>query len=237
VYALLGAGLWVAVFASGVHATVAGVLLALVIPATTRLDSDAYVDRARGLISDFEGRTVGGEDASTEEHHAALWELEEVTERAQAPMLRFEHALHPWVAFLIVPLFALANAGVRLDIDIGATLQQPVALGVLFGLIIGKQVGITVAAALVVRLGLASLPDGVGWRHIYGAAWLGGIGFTMSLFIATLAYGDSAAELDLAKVAILGASVIAGVGGFVLLRGADTALHDQGTRRAAGSNQ
>jgi NhaA family Na+:H+ antiporter len=223
VYALLGTGLWLAVYASGIHATVAGVLLALTIPATTRLDSDAYVDRARALITDFEGRTVAGEDASTEQHHAALWELEEATERAQAPMLRFEHVLHPWAAFLIVPLFALANAGVRLDIDIGATLQQPVALGVLFGLIIGKQVGITLAAAVVLRLGLASFPDGVGWRHIYGAAWLGGIGFTMSLFIATLAYGDGAAELDLAKVAILGASLIAGAGGFVILRGANTA--------------
>jgi NhaA family Na+:H+ antiporter len=236
VYALLGTGLWLAVFASGVHATVAGVLLALVIPATTRLDSDAYVDRARGLISDFEGRTVGGEDASTEEHHAALWELEDATERAQAPMLRFEHALHPWAAFLIVPLFALANAGVRLDIDLGATLQQPVALGVLFGLIIGKQVGITVAAALVVRLGLASLPDGVGWRHIYGAAWLGGIGFTMSLFIATLAYGDGTAELDLAKVAILGASLIAGVGGFVILRGANRAQDERDSLVPTGVN-
>ena len=218
VYALLGVGLWLAVFASGIHATVAGVLLALTIPATTRLDSDAYVDHARDLIADFEGRTVGGEDASTEEHHAALWELEDATERAQAPMLRIEHALHPWVAFLIVPLFALANSGVRLDVDIGSTLQQPVTLGVILGLIIGKQVGITLGAAAVVRLGLASLPDGVGWRHIYGAAWLGGIGFTMSLFIAALAYGDGTAELDLAKVGILVASLIAGAGGFAILR-------------------
>jgi NhaA family Na+:H+ antiporter len=218
VYALLGVGLWLAVFASGIHATVAGVLLALTIPATTRLDSDAYVDHARDLIADFEGRTVGGEDASTAEHHAALWELEDATERAQAPMLRIEHALHPWVAFLIVPLFALANSGVRLDVDLGSTLQQPITLGVILGLVIGKQVGITLGAAAVVRLGLASLPDGVRWRHIYGAAWLGGIGFTMSLFIAALAYGDGAAELDLAKVGILAASLIAGAGGFAILR-------------------
>jgi NhaA family Na+:H+ antiporter len=220
VYALLGVGLWLAVYASGIHATVAGVLLALTIPATTRLDSDAYVNNARDLIADFEGRTVGGEDASTQDHHAALWELEEATERAQAPMLRIEHALHPWVAFVIVPLFALANAGVRLDMDVGTTLREPVALGVMMGLILGKQVGITLAAAFVVRLGVASLPTGVGWRHIYGAAWLGGIGFTMSLFIATLAYGEASPELALAKVGILAASVIAGVGGFVILRGA-----------------
>jgi Na+:H+ antiporter, NhaA family len=218
VYAVLGVGLWLAVFASGIHATVAGVLLALTIPATTRLDSDRYVDHARQLIADFEGRTVGGEDASTSEHHAALWELEDATERAQAPMLRIEHALHPWVSFLIVPLFALANSGVRLDVDIASTVQQPITLGVILGLIIGKQVGITLGAAAVVRLGLASLPQGVRWRHVYGAAWLGGIGFTMSLFIAALAYGDGAPELALAKVGILAASLIAGAGGFVILR-------------------
>ena len=218
VYALLGVALWIAVFASGIHATVSGVLLALTIPATTRLDSDAYVDQARHLIADFEGRTVGGEDASTSEHHAALWELEAATERAQAPMLRIEHALHPWVAFLIVPLFALANAGVRLDVDLGSTLQQPIPLGVILGLVIGKQLGITLGAAAVVRAGLASLPAGVRWRHVYGAAWLGGIGFTMSLFIAGLAYGEGAAELDLAKVGILAASLIAGAGGLVILR-------------------
>jgi NhaA family Na+:H+ antiporter len=92
------------------------------------------VDHERQLIAEFEGRTVGSEDASTSEHHAALWELEDATERAQAPMLRIEHALHPWVSFLIVPLFALANSGVRLDVDIASTVQQPITLGVILGL-------------------------------------------------------------------------------------------------------
>jgi Na+:H+ antiporter, NhaA family len=226
VYALLGVGLWLAVFQSGIHATVAGVVLALTIPATTRLDSNRYVDEARRHIDEFEGRTVHGEDASTEEHHAALWELEAATERAQAPMLRIEHALHPWVAFLILPLFALANAGVRLDIDVAATIREPIAIGVFLGLVVGKQLGITLAALAVVRMGIASLPAGVGWRHVYGAAWLGGIGFTMSLFIATLAYGDGSPELALAKIAILGASIVAGVGGFAILRRADPAERD-----------
>lgn len=218
VYGLLGVALWLAVFQSGIHATIAGVLLALTIPARTRLDSDAFVEEARTHIIEFEGRTVGGEDASTEHHHAALWELEDVTERAQAPMLRIEHALQPWVAFLIVPLFALANAGVRVETDIVTTIREPVTLGVIVGLVVGKQVGITVAAAAVVRLGLAALPSGVRWRHVYGAAWLGGIGFTMSLFIATLAFGEGTAELGLAKVGILGASVVAGIVGFAILR-------------------
>jgi NhaA family Na+:H+ antiporter len=134
--------------------------------------------------------------------------------------LRIEHALYPWVAFLIVPLFALANAGVRLEADLVSTLREPLTLGVILGLVLGKQVGITLGAAFAVRLGLASLPAGVGWRHIYGAAWLGGIGFTMSLFIATLAYGEESREIALAKVGILAASIIAGLGGFLILQGA-----------------
>jgi NhaA family Na+:H+ antiporter len=128
-----------------------------------------------------------------------------------------EHALQPWVAFAIVPLFALANAGVGLPADVGAALTDPVVVGVVLGLVLGKQVGITLAAWLVVRAGLADLPAGVGWRHIYGGAWLGGIGFTMALFIAELAFGDSGA-LDAAKLGILAASLIAGVGGFLILR-------------------
>jgi len=223
VYAVLGAALWLAVLGSGIHATVAGVLLALTIPATTRLDSDAFVLRARGHVAAFEGRTVGGENASTQNHHAALWDLEAEAERAQAPMLRIEHALQPWVAFLVIPLFALANAGVRIGGDFPGALGEPISLGVIAGLVLGKQVGITVAAMVVVRLGLASLPSGVRWRHVYGAAWLGGIGFTMSLFVATLAYGEGSAELALAKFAILVASVIAGVGGYLILRSVDPA--------------
>ena len=217
VYGLLGIALWMAVFQSGIHATVAGVLLALTIPARTRLDSDAFVERARDIVDDFEGRTVDGEDASTDEHHAALWELEDATEKAQAPMLRIEHTLQPWTAFLIVPLFALANAGVAIRGELTSIVVEPVFVGVFLGLVIGKQVGISLAAYAVVRLGFASLPDGVRWRHIYGAAWLGGIGFTMSLFIAGLAFG-SGPYLDFAKVGILAASIVAGIGGYLVLR-------------------
>ena len=227
VYGVLGLILWVAVFESGIHATVAGVLLALTIPATTRLDSDAYVDRARHLIDDFQGRTVGGEDASTEEHHAALWELEDATENAQAPMLRIEHALHPWVSFLVIPLFAFANAGVRLQGDVLSNLREPITVATILGLVVGKQLGIAAGAAVVVRLGLAALPEGVRWRHIYGAAWLGGIGFTMSLFIGTLAYGDGSPELALAKVGILVASVLAGTGGYAVLHWASDGQRDR----------
>lgn len=223
IYGLLGIALWAAVFQSGVHATVAGVLLAMTIPARTRIDQATFAQRAREIVGGFPGVNPGGGEADAdaevgaEEVHAALWELEEAAERAQSPMLRMEHALHPWVAFLIMPLFALANAGVTIGRDIGSLLTEPVAMGALLGLVVGKQLGITGAAWVVVRLGLASLPDGMTWRHVYGAAWLGGIGFTMSLFIGGLAYGEGPL-LDLAKPGILGASVVAGVGGYLVLR-------------------
>jgi NhaA family Na+:H+ antiporter len=216
VYALLGVGLWLAILQSGVHATVAGVLLALTIPARTRLDASSFADHAHRLVD----HTVRGDDqepVSIEEHHDALWELETITERAQAPMLRFEHALQPWVAFVIVPLFALANAGVVLGGDLAAVVTDPVVIGVALGLVLGKQLGITAASWLIVRSGFASLPAGVTLRHIYGAAWLGGIGFTMSLFISDLAFGEGDL-LAPAKIGILAASVVAGVGGFLVLR-------------------
>jgi NhaA family Na+:H+ antiporter len=212
VYAVLGVGLWVAILQSGIHATIAGVLLAMTIPARTRIDRTAFVGGARRLVADLSDRHDAPSD---EEHHATLWDLEDLTEHAQAPMLRIEHALLPWVAFLIVPLFALANAGVAIGGDLGGALTNPIALGIIVGLVVGKQIGITLGAWLVVRAGLAALPDGVSWRHVYGGAWLGGIGFTMSLFVADLAFGES--PLALAKIGILAASVIAGVGGYLVL--------------------
>jgi NhaA family Na+:H+ antiporter len=214
VYALLGIALWVAILQSGIHATIAGILLAMTIPARTRIDPADFLERARGFIGEF-GRDMGDDpDAG---HHAALWELEDLTEHAQTPMLRMEHALHPWVAFLIVPLFALSNAGVPLLGDPAQVATAPLVLGVLIGLIVGKQVGITLATWLVVRSGLAALPHGVSWWHVYGAAWLGGIGFTMSLFVGDLAFGESPA-LALTKIGILAASLIAGAGGYLILR-------------------
>jgi len=213
VYGLLGIGLWLAVYVSGVHATVAGVLLAITIPARQRVTDKDFADNARELIDDFQH----GSAKAPQERYSALWELESLTEKAQAPMLRLEHSLTPLVAFLIVPLFALSNAGVTFTGDIAATLSDPVVIGIVAGLIIGKQVGITGAAWLVVKFGLAALPSGVKWRHVYGAAWLCGIGFTMSLFIANLAFGISDL-LTAAKIGILIASVIAGVTGYLLLR-------------------
>jgi NhaA family Na+:H+ antiporter len=132
-------------------------------------------------------------------------------------MQKLEENLHGWVAFLIVPIFALANAGVSIGDNLDDALTSPISLGIVIGPFFGKQIGITFVSWLLVRSGFSSLPEGVGWKHIYGAACLAGIGFTMSLFIADLAFLDEE-HLALAKIGILGASIIAGVAGFLLIR-------------------
>jgi NhaA family Na+:H+ antiporter len=128
-----------------------------------------------------------------------------------------EDALHDWVAFVIIPIFALANAGIRLEGDIGAAFTHPVTLGVIVGLVLGKPIGITLFAWLSVRVGLAALPAGVSWRSIHAVSWLGGIGFTMSLFIANLAFPPGALVSE-AKIGIFTASILAGGIGWVMLR-------------------
>jgi NhaA family Na+:H+ antiporter len=224
VYAVLGLALWLAVFESGVHATVAGVLLALTIPASTRIDPRAFLDRSRATLVAFDRAgsddETGASILTNGERQEALAELEDVVEGAGAPLHRLEHVLHPWVAFAIMPLFALANAGVRIEGDLLGALGNRVTLGVVLGLVLGKQLGVTLAAWLAVRSGVTDLPEGVGWRHIYGAGWLAGIGFTMSLFVADLAFADpgEAGLLTAAKLGILVASLIAGVGGWLILR-------------------
>jgi len=216
-YAVLGSGLWIAFLQSGVHATLAGVLVALTIPARTRLDAVEFRERGRALLAEFEQAAAPPDPEMTSTQQAVVQELEATCEGVQTPLQRLEHALHPWVAFVIMPLFALANAGVVLDQDLGAALSNRVTVGIVVGLIIGKQAGILLAAWLAIRTNIASLPSGVAWRHLYGASWLAGIGFTMSLFITELAFTDEA-SIASAKIGILIASIVAGVAGWFLLR-------------------
>ena len=180
IYAILGLGLWVAFLQSGIHATVAGVLLAITIPARQRTASRAV------LTSN------------------------------ESPMLRLEHALIPWNRYLIMPVFALVNAGVALGSGAARSVVAPVSLGVICGLVIGKPIGIVLFSWLATRTRLAAMLDGIGWRQIVGVGMLGGIGFTMSLFIANLAFGDGPA-LETAKVGILLASVVSGIAGAIVL--------------------
>lgn len=216
VYGLVGIVVWLAFLKSGVHATIAGVLLAMTIPSRTRIDTVEFLVRGRALLGDLE-KAVDTEEDADAVRHGAVEELEVACELAQTPLHRLEHGLHPWVAFVIMPIFALANAGVSLAGDVGAVIFDRVTLGVLLGLLVGKQVGVMLASWVAVRLNLGSLPSGTTWRQLYGVSWLAAIGFTMSLFIASLAF-DDANSLAASKVGVLGASLVAGLVGYVLLR-------------------
>jgi NhaA family Na+:H+ antiporter len=233
VYAAFGLVLWVAFLKSGVHATIAGVLLALTIPARTRIDEYEFIDRARHHVDEFERASSPDTTVPTNgTQQSALSALEDACEGAQAPLQKLEHELHGVVAFAIMPVFALANAGVRIGGDMLGTLSTPVVLGVVLGLVLGKPIGIGLFSWLAVRSGLAVLPAGGSWRVLHGVSWLAGIGFTMSLFIAGLAFAD-AALLDSAKVGILGASVLAGGVGFALLRAGRATAPAAGAHEAA----
>jgi NhaA family Na+:H+ antiporter len=214
-YALLGLMLWLAVLASGVHATIAGILLAFSVPAQpaqpiTRLA--ARMDELRATLGNARAGQAG------DDPRIAIAEgLERSAALVQSPLQRIEHALTPWVSFAVIPVFALANAG----IDLGAVawreaLANPVTLGVMAGLVLGKFADISLFSWLAVRSGLARLPKGVGWRHLLGAAWLGGIGFTMSIFISQLAFTELA-QVEQAKLGILLGSAIAAAIGLIWL--------------------
>lgn len=219
-YTLLGIGLWAALLYSGVHAAIAGVLLAMTIPARSGIvDRRAFSEAIHKALEQYEQACCAneGDGIAAGERQAAAQALEAASERAESPLQRLEHALHPWVSYIILPVFALANAGVMLSGDIGGILLSPLALGIIGGLVLGKSLGISVFSWLAVRLGIAEVPDGVSWRHILSASLLAGIGFTMSLFIAELAFDDPAL-LDTAKIGIIAASLIAGLGGALLVR-------------------
>lgn len=217
-YVLIGIALWIAVLLSGVHATVAGVLLALTIPSRTRIDEGAFLAGARSALADFhDARAPEATVLSSRAHQVALQELNTLADHAQAPLVRLEHGLQGAVAFGIMPLFALANAGVSLH-GSSHLLSSPVALGVIAGLFLGKPIGICLATWAAVRSGIATVPAEVSRRMLFGVAWLGGIGFTMSLFIASLAFSASPESLAAAKLGTFTASILAGVAGWLVLR-------------------
>ncbi len=218
-YALFGIIMWFAFLQSGIHATISGVLLAITIPSRIRIDSREFLSTARAALDVMDRARANGKSLLTNtEHQSALQDLESATEEIQSPMQRLEHVLHPWVAFLIVPVFALANAGVAFGSDLVDMATSPVSLGIVLGLVVGKQIGITLSTLLMVRTGMTTLPDGVTMRHVYGGSVLAGIGFTMALFIAELAFLEPD-QLAAAKVGILLASVIAAAIGTLILCG------------------
>src|SRR5450631_169161 len=220
-YSLVGILLWYALFRSGVHATIAGVLLAITIPARPAFTPTQFERRIDELQREFgaDRKDLETPDDPLRNHRMA--EIAEAVERAagdvQSPLQRIEHALAPWVAFLVIPIFAIANAGIDLKaVQWSEALSQSVTLGVVAGLAIGKFAGVGLFSWIAIRLGLARLPNGVAWPQLLGAAWLAGIGFTMSLFIAELAFNDRAL-VEEAKLGILVGSFLSAVIGLAWL--------------------
>ncbi len=217
-YLVLGLPLWYFVYMSGVHATIAGVLLALTIPAHARVNAVNFVFSTKRAIEIF-SNAEDDENASittSSERRAAVNAIMKNSRQVLPPLHRIEHVLHPWAAFVIIPIFALANAGIPIHGGVGENLANPLSLGIILGLFIGKPLGITLMCFLACKIGLAALPVGVTWRHIIGAGTLGGIGFTMAIFIANLAFG-AGSDLQHAKLAILVASALSAIVGAGLL--------------------
>lgn len=217
-YVFLSIFLWFCFLKSGVHPTIAGILAALTIPAKPRLGSDEFLMSTRMLLDRIEKKQ--DEEANVlknKENHSLITDVEMASRLTQTPIKRFENALHHWITFFIMPVFALANAGITLDGDVFSKLGHHVTIGVMLGLLVGKQLGVTLFAWCAVKLGWAKLPRNVSWGMLYGLAWLGGIGFTMSLFITNLAYGRDSVSRDDAKLGILVASAVAGIGGCIVV--------------------
>ncbi|WP_291330044.1 Na+/H+ antiporter NhaA [Desulfovibrio sp. UCD-KL4C] len=221
-YLILGVFMWLAFLKSGVHATVAGVLAAMSIPASTTTCCNKFTFSIRKSLSDYE--VAVGDSAVTLSNKQMLSSLSEMHNdimMASPPLKRIEHSLHYYVAFAIMPIFALANAGISFSADAGGSgldIFHPVSIGIFLGLIAGKTIGICLASWLAIKVGIADSPSTMHRWHFLGAGLLAGIGFTMSIFITTLAWGNNAAFVIDAKFSILVASTVAGLLGFLVLR-------------------
>ena len=210
-YLLVGAVLWYCIFMSGVHSTIAGVLLAFVIPSGSRVDLKSFANWSGERVKEVHETFTPDEPVIGQADYLAS------VSRLVPPATRLERKLYPWVYFAILPLFALTNADVAFtQTAVGDIVSNSIFLGVFFGLVIGKPLGIMLMSVLIVKTKLSSLPENVNWAHMLGAALLGGVGFTMAIFVANLAFVNPD-DIMIAKVAILAASLVAGVAGFAFL--------------------
>jgi NhaA family Na+:H+ antiporter len=224
VYVVVGFFLWAAVLRSGVHATIAGVILGLIAPITPKFRPEELAESAEPLLRDFRAQILSHDKSSAE---ATLTGLDQLLRGTDSLAERLERTLHPWVCFLVLPLFALASAGVTLSTDqLKLAYSSSIALGIFLGLLLGKAVGITVFSFLGVKLKIAGMADGLTWKGIAGVGLLAGVGFTVALFISGLSFGDETLVAT-AKVAVLAASLAAGTIGYFYLR---FALEDTSVR-------
>jgi len=216
-YFVVGTFVWLAFLRSGVHATLAAVLMAMTIPARTRVDGVGLVNRVEAMLAKLHRKGLPeGFGMLDKSQQKTLTQIGISVSEGTAPLQELERLQVPLVTFLVMPLFALANAGLDLSGSFTETLRDPVALGILAGLLVGKPLGIVAFSVLAVKAGWASLPENVNWTQLTAVSVLGGIGFTMSLFVSGLAFDDQAHQ-EHAKLAILTASTLAAVAGGVLI--------------------
>lgn len=217
-YGIVGiGGLWMAFLLSGIHATIAGVIAALTIPVNVKIQDKEFILKMNALTNEFEKSAPNNVTLVTHDQLRILDEIRYYSKAAMTPLQRLEHAMHPLVAFIVMPIFALANAGITFSDSFFTDLTSNVSLGVIFGLVLGKFIGIVLVSKILVKLKLAALPKGVNWRQIYGVAMLAGVGFTMSLFITDLAFVDADYIIQ-AKIGIFVASIFCGIAGYLTLR-------------------
>ena len=213
--AAIGFCIWVAMLKSGVHATIAGVIFGLLMSARPHIGPREFAERSASLIRDYRQAIA---DGNSESSKVMLGELEELSQGTESPLERLERLAHPWASYVILPIFAFANAGLHLTgVDLGSVFTSDVTLGVVLGLLVGKVVGITLFPWLASKFGIVELPRYVTWTHVIGTGFLGGIGFTMAIFITGLAFTDPTLVLS-ATAGIMCASAAAGLLGYTLLR-------------------
>jgi len=218
-YFIVGLLMWFFMLESGVHATIAGVIAALAIPSKPKRSPGSFRQDAKVLLDEYDSYAIDEKEGMSERQKAILLKLEDNINDMGTPAARLENDLHLPVALIVIPLFALANAGIAIDFSsIGTTIMTPVSMGIIAGLILGKVLGIFGVAWLAIKLKLATLPQGSTMNQIFGVAFLGGIGFTMSIFVADLAFMGSPELVFQAKVGILAASLFAGLFGYFWLR-------------------
>lgn len=218
-YFIVGLSMWFFMLESGVHATIAGVLAALAIPSTPKRVPSTLTKKAKKLLDEYEQYPVNENYQIHEEQKRILSEIKHKIYEVETPAARLEHNLHLPVALIIIPIFALANAGIKIDFSsIGTTIVEPVSLGIILGLIFGKVIGIFGVSYVAVKLKIAQLPKDSSMSQVFGVAFLGGIGFTMSIFVADLAFVNNPELILQAKIGILSASLFSALFGYLWLR-------------------
>jgi NhaA family Na+:H+ antiporter len=219
VYAAIGVGLWAGIVQSGIHASIAGVIVAATVPARPRIEPATLKNEVKSAVTDMDTAADHREVLADQEFHHQVVEVERLAQEATTPLRRWEESLELPVMLLVLPLFAFLNAGVVINMStLSGLLAEPVALGIMIGLLFGKPLGILAGVWLGIRLGFARRPDELGQRNLLGVGLLSGVGFTMSTFIAHLALDSESAMLESAKLAIVVVSAIAAITGYTVLR-------------------